>query len=130
MASGRKLFSATAERIPSREEPGMSHEITLNELSPKIRDRAAIVVEALPAASFAAGHLPGAVNLPLDRLESDAKERLPDPDAEIVVYCSGPTCNNSHVAHRKLTAMGYRHVRVFSGGKAAWKDAGLALEYA
>ena len=108
----------------------MSHEITLNELSPKIRDHAAIVVEALPPAHFAAGHLPGALNLPLDRLESDAKVRLPDPDAEIVVYCSGPTCNNSHVAQRKLAAMGYTRVRVFSGGKAAWKDAGLALETA
>ena len=106
----------------------MSPEITLSELSPKIRSRAAVVVEALPAASFASGHLPGAVNLPLDRLESDAKERLPDRDAEIVVYCSGPTCNNSHVAQRKLTAMGYSRVRVFSGGKAAWKDAGLELE--
>jgi rhodanese-related sulfurtransferase len=106
----------------------MSTEITFEELSAKIRSRSATVVEALPSASYAAGHLLGAVNLPLDRLETEAAARLPDRSAEIVVYCSGPTCNNSHVAQRKLAAMGYAHVRVFSGGKAAWKDAGLALE--
>lgn len=105
----------------------MSTEITLDELSPLVRLHTATIVEALPGASYAAGHLPGAVNLPLDRVESDAARALPNRDADIVVYCSGPTCNNSHVARRKLASMGYSHVRVFTGGKAAWKDAGFEL---
>jgi rhodanese-related sulfurtransferase len=108
----------------------MSPEISLEELSPMIRLHSATVVEALPVGSYASGHLPGAVNLPLDRLESEAPHLLPDRDANIVVYCSGPTCNNSHLAQQKLSAMGYSHVCVFRGGKAAWKDAGLPLEVA
>jgi rhodanese-related sulfurtransferase len=106
----------------------MTQEITLEELRSKIGDRTAVVVEILPEASYASGHLPGALNLPLDRVEAEAGQRLPDPRGEIVVYCSGPTCKNSHIARSKLTAMGYERVRVFSGGKATWKDAGLELE--
>jgi rhodanese-related sulfurtransferase len=106
----------------------MSTEITVPELTSKIRERARFVlVEALPPAYYDAGHLPGAINLPLDAIEPRAAEVLPEKDTEIVVYCSGPTCQNSHVAARKLTSMGYGRVRVFSGGKAEWTQAGHSL---
>ncbi len=107
----------------------MSIEITTAELAAKIREHARFVlVEALPAQYYDAGHLPGAINLPLDAIASRAAELLPDPQTEIVVYCSGPTCQNSHIAQRKLTSMGYARVRVFTGGKAEWSQAGQPLE--
>jgi rhodanese-related sulfurtransferase len=84
----------------------------------------------LPLAHYASGHIPGAVHLPLDGFEGAAASALPDRDADVVVYCSGPTCRNSHLAAEKLAALGYRSVRVFAGGKAEWKDAGLPLEVA
>jgi rhodanese-related sulfurtransferase len=37
------------------------------------------------------------------------------------------TCQNSDIAQRKLQSLGYRHVRVFKGGKAAWSAAGQPL---
>jgi rhodanese-related sulfurtransferase len=106
----------------------MSTEITVPELTAKIREHARLVlVEALPPQYYDAGHLPGAINLPLDAIEPKAAEMLPEKDTEIVVYCSGPTCQNSHVAARKLASMGYGRVRVFSGGKAEWTQAGHPL---
>ncbi|HMI88074.1 MAG TPA: rhodanese-like domain-containing protein [Polyangiaceae bacterium] len=109
----------------------MSTEITTEELTAMIREHARFVlVEALPSPYYDAGHLPGAINLPLDAIEPHAGQVLPDRDTEIVVYCSGPTCQNSHVAERKLASLGYRRVRVFSGGKAEWTQAGHLLESA
>jgi rhodanese-related sulfurtransferase len=86
-----------------------------------------VVAEILGPQQFASGHLPGAINLPLDGLVENAARLLPDKGAEIVVYCSSVTCQNSHIAERKLRSLGYRNVRVFAGGKAAWRDAGNEL---
>jgi rhodanese-related sulfurtransferase len=90
-------------------------------------DSPPIVAEILGPQQFASGHLPGALNLPLDGLLENAARLLPDKAAAIVVYCSSSTCQNSHIAERKLRSLGYQNVRVFAGGKAAWKDAGRPL---
>jgi rhodanese-related sulfurtransferase len=106
----------------------MTTEIGSLELAAKIREHARFVlVEALPPQYYEAGHLPGAINLPLDAIEPKAAALVPDQGTEIVVYCSGPACQNSHVAQRKLMSLGYQHVRVFAGGKAAWTEAGHPL---
>jgi rhodanese-related sulfurtransferase len=86
-----------------------------------------ILAEVLPATHYASGHLPGAAHLPLESLETVARTVCPNSTASIVVYCASTTCSNSEVAARRLTALGYTHVRVFRGGKAAWSDAGLVL---
>jgi rhodanese-related sulfurtransferase len=109
----------------------MSTVITLQDLKTRLEaPRRPIVVEVLPPAYFASGHLPGATNLPLDGFEQAAAEALPDRSRDLVLYCAGPTCQNSHIAARKLEEMGYARVAVFSGGKSEWKDAGLPLEVA
>jgi rhodanese-related sulfurtransferase len=89
-----------------------------------------ILVEVLPPESYRKEHLPGAINLPLEGFAAAAKSALPDPRAEVVLYCASVTCANSHLAAKKLEELGYQHVRVYSGGKAAWREAGLAFEAA
>ena len=49
------------------------------------------LVETLAPVAYEHAHLPGAINLPPDRVRELAPERLPDKSAEIVVYCSSPT---------------------------------------
>ena len=49
------------------------------------------LVETLPEATYHHEHLPGAVNLPPDRISEFAPSVLPDKNAEIIVYCSKPT---------------------------------------
>jgi rhodanese-related sulfurtransferase len=49
------------------------------------------LVETLPPNAYEHAHLPGAVNLPPDRIAELAPRLLPDKAAEIVVYCASPT---------------------------------------
>ncbi|MET0591715.1 MAG: rhodanese-like domain-containing protein [Polyangiaceae bacterium] len=115
----------------------MSNEITYEELLTKIQDRSRLaeggdnagfaLAEILPAQYYVSGHLPGAIHLPLDAFGGSLDGVLPNKDGEIVVYCASATCQNSHIAARKLASLGYANVRVFSGGKAAWSQAGQPL---
>ena len=87
-----------------------------------------VLVEALPAGHFAKGHLPGAINLPHDKVREMAPSLLPDRNAAIVTYCASATCQNSHIAAHTLRAMGYANVRVYAEGKQDWIEAGLPVE--
>jgi phage shock protein E len=64
----------------------MPHEVHDRDEVRALMDRGAQVVEVLPAEEFEADHLPGAINLPLPKIETQAKERL-DPARPILVYC-------------------------------------------
>ena len=104
-------------------------EISLAELTQSLRSmNPPVVAEILGPQYFARGHLPGALNLPLEGLAERAAQLLPDKRASLVVYCASSTCQNSDIAQRKLRSLGYQDVRVFKGGKAAWQEAGLTLE--
>jgi rhodanese-related sulfurtransferase len=70
----------------------MSATITREELKARIdRGERFKLVETLPQAAFEKAHLPGAINLPLDRLTDLAPRVLPDKGADIVVYCARAT---------------------------------------
>jgi rhodanese-related sulfurtransferase len=86
------------------------------------------LVEVLPPPFYRSGHLPGAIYIPPIQVRELAAKRLPDRDAEIVVYCADTECPTSSLAAEELTAMGYRNVREYVGGKADWVAAGYPLE--
>jgi len=66
--------------------------ITRHALKEKIdRREPFVLLETLSEASYAKGHLPGAINLPPDRIAELAPSLLPDRNAAIVVYCASPT---------------------------------------
>lgn len=67
----------------------MVRTISRDELKLKI-DRKAdfLLVETLPATAYHHAHLPGAINLPPDRVKELAPTLLPDRNADIVVYCA------------------------------------------
>jgi rhodanese-related sulfurtransferase/DNA-binding transcriptional ArsR family regulator len=82
------------------------------------------VLDVRPAEEYAAGHIPGAVGIPLDELEQRLAE-LPQ-DAEIVAYCRGEYCVLSHDAVRLLTRHGYQARRLVDG-ILEWREAGLPM---
>src|SRR5262249_20631685 len=95
--------------------------ITRNELKGKMdRGERFELVETLPEAAYKQVHLPGAANLPLDKLRKLAPDLLPDKDCEIVVYCASRSCDASEVASGELAKMGYRNVKTYRDGKADW----------
>jgi len=87
-----------------------------------------VIVDALSPISFAASHLPGAINMPPQRVDELADRRIPDHDAEVVVYCGNPGCDSSVEVALRLIELGYRNVRHYAGGKREWGEAGLPLE--
>src|SRR3989344_3582735 len=84
------------------------------------------LIEVLKEDNYKKGHIPGAINIPLDKLEQESS-RLKKEDTTIV-YCSGYSCTASTKAAELLMKMGFKNVLDFKGGKDAWKNAGLEME--
>ena len=82
------------------------------------------VLDVRPAEEYAAGHVPGALNVPLDKLESYLS-RLPKRK-EVVAYCRGPYCLMSFEAVEKLRKRGWR-ARRLENGLPEWRAAGLPV---
>lgn len=102
--------------------------IDREELARKIESKEGFVLaEVLGPAYYARGHLQGAILMPPDRVAEVARAAIPDRSTPVVLYCASDTCQNSHVAARALTELGYEDVRVYAGGKADWMEAGLPL---
>lgn len=86
----------------------------------------ALIVDARDKASFAAGHIKGAVSLPLGESETELprfKRSVPTKQP-LVVYCNGYSCHDSADLGERLLQAGYRTVYVFAGGYPEWRDAG------
>nr|WP_319394792.1 rhodanese-like domain-containing protein [uncultured Desulfobacter sp.] len=73
------------------------------------------------------GHIPGALNFPLEYFEEEKKKLLSQitPEDEILVYCAGVTCHDSHTFAVRLVKMGFAHVAVYAGGFAEWEEMGF-----
>jgi rhodanese-related sulfurtransferase/DNA-binding transcriptional ArsR family regulator len=98
--------------------------VSREELLERVRSGRATVIDVRPAEEFAAGHIPGAVSVPLDELANRLAE-LP-ADQEIVAYCRGAHCVLSHDAVRLLTAQGLT-ARRLSDGMLEWRLADLPV---
>lgn len=103
--------------------------ISRNEVKELIgEEKKAVVVEALPENFYAVGHLPGAVNIPPGKVVELAPQLLPEKNQTIIVYCSGPNCQNSLLTSEDLSILGYTDVRRYIEGKEDWRGAGLPLQ--
>ncbi len=107
----------------------MVHAISRDELKGKLDNNESIsIIEALPEKYFRHSHLPGALNLPHDAVDTLAPSLLPDKGTEIIVYCANVACKNSGIAAEALAALGYSNVSVYEAGKADWIEAGYPIE--
>ncbi len=87
-----------------------------------------VVVEALGPSYYDDAHIPGALNLPHDRVDELADTVIGDHTAFVVVYCANTPCQNSTVAGRRLVELGYTDVHEYVEGKEDWVEAGLPFE--
>jgi phage shock protein E len=71
--------TATSPEVPA---------ISRDELRSGLKTGALRVVDVLPAESYAAGHIPGSISMPLPSIASHARGLLPDLNADIAVYCA------------------------------------------
>ncbi len=99
--------------------------VPATDLLERIRRGEVTVLDVRPPEEYAAGHLPGAVNIPLEELERRLGE-LPK-DREVVAYCRGPYCVLAWEAAARLREKGIP-ARRLEGGLPEWRLAGLPVE--
>ena len=84
-----------------------------------------LLVDVREESEFAKDHLPGAVHLGKGVIERDVEERVPDPNAPIILYCGGGF--RSALAADNLQKMGYTNVLSMDGGIRTWREKGFPL---
>ena len=85
-----------------------------------------VLVDVRGPKLFAAGHVPGAVNIPHRTMTAETMASYAR-DTLLVVYCAGPHCNGATKGAIRLAALGYR-VKEMIGGVTGWLDEDFALE--
>ena len=95
------------------------------DLLSRARDGLVTVLDVRPPEEFAAGHIPGAINIPLIDLERRLKDLT--EDEEIVAYCRGPHCVLAFDAIAKLRQYGFKAQRL-EDGYPEWRASGLPIE--
>src|SRR5262249_22927207 len=84
-----------------------------------------VLLDVRDPESYAAGHVPGAINLPHRRINERKLAQHP-PDVLFVVYCNGPHCTGAARAALRLATLG-RRVKKMIAGVEGWKDEGFSL---
>jgi rhodanese-related sulfurtransferase len=84
-----------------------------------------VLLDARSEASYAKGHVPGAISLPHSRITADTVAEL--PEGLVVAYCWGPSCNGATKAAVRLAALG-RPVKEMLGGFEYWERDGHPVE--
>jgi rhodanese-related sulfurtransferase/predicted transcriptional regulator len=99
--------------------------MTRDELRKRLRDGDIVVLDVRPRPEYRAGHIPGAISVPVVHLH----ERLAEVgnDAQVVAYCRGPYCVYADEAVRMLVDAGRTAYRL-EDGFPEWALAGLPVE--
>lgn len=90
----------------------------------------AYIIDARDPAEYEEGHIPGAINIPHDRLPEylDTLSGEVPMDGEDIIYCRGPACDFSDHLATEMKILGYQNVRVFTGGWEHWTAAGYSVD--
>ncbi len=101
--------------------------VSMEELLQRMHSDSVIIVDTRPTGEYAAGHIAGAISVPVEELK-DRLKRLPK-NKQYVAYCRGRYCIYADRAVEALTKSG-RRARRLCDGFPEWKAAGLPVETA
>lgn len=87
--------------------------ITADEAQAMMDAGSPTIVDVRTAQEYSEGHVPGAINIPVENIGSDKPAELADTDADLIVYCR--TGVRSKQASDKLVELGYQHVNDMGG---------------
>jgi rhodanese-related sulfurtransferase len=109
------------------ERRGAMEVIAGEELLRRVRSGEVTILDVRPAEEYRAGHLPGALSIPLGELKARIRE-LPR-DREVVAYCRGPYCVMAIEAVEILKKLGFKDHRM-EQGVVDWRARGWTVERA
>ncbi|MEU5539610.1 metalloregulator ArsR/SmtB family transcription factor [Streptomyces sp. NPDC020362] len=125
----RKVAEAHQAAVPAARNAYLGEddaaEVTQEELRARMAARDVVMLDVRPPEEYRAGHIPGAVSIPVEELAHRIDE-LPE-ETEIVVYCRGEYCVLAHDAVRLLTDHARRAVRL-NDGMLEWRLAELPVD--
>ena len=124
----QQVKAAASERALAHFEARLSFETDCSDVwyATRHEQKDFVLVDVRTAALYAAGHVPGAINIPTRMIGEPRLEEFP-ADTLFVVYCAGPHCNGANKAAVKLARLG-RPVKEMIGGLSGWIDEGLGIE--
>lgn len=99
--------------------------VRMEDLLKRARSTDVVILDTRPAAEYLAGHIAGAISIPIDELQRRLR-RLPK-DKEYVAYCRGPYCVYADRAVEMLRAKGRRAKRMLEGFPE-WRAAGFPVD--
>ncbi|MGW0816501.1 ArsR/SmtB family transcription factor [Streptomyces viridiviolaceus] len=100
-------------------------EVTREGLRARVQGGDVVLLDVRPVEEYRAGHIPGAISIPVEEL-ADRIDELPE-DADIVVYCRGEYCVLAYDAVRLLTDRGRRAIRL-NDGMLEWRLSELPVD--
>jgi len=101
-------------------------EVSVDETRRKLETGKAKLIDVREESEWAAGHARGAEHMGKGVIERDIEARIPDKNAELILYCGGGF--RSALSADSLQKMGYRNVASMAGGWRAWQEAGAPAE--
>ncbi len=101
-------------------------EVSVDEAQRKLASGKAKLIDVREDSEWAAGHARGAQHLGKGVIERDIEDRVPDKNAELILYCGGGF--RSALATDNLQKMGYTNVASMAGGWRAWQAAGAPVD--
>ena len=101
-----------------------AEQVSRDDLIARVRRGDAVVIDVRPSEEYEAGHIPGALSLPLEHLEARLEEI--GTNVEVVAYCRGPLCLLAPQAVAILRRRGMNAQRL-EDGMPEWRQAGLAV---
>ena len=115
--------------VNSAQEKGM-RTVTVGEARQIADSFSHVILDARKEADYLAGHLPGAMPLPVSDLDRHLAGILSmlTPDHPVLVYCSGQDCDESLKLGEILIEAGYTNIALFAGGIIEWQQAGHPVE--
>ena len=83
----------------------------------------AVLIDVLPEIDYQRQHIPGAINIPVDRddFETRVAKAVPDRSTPVIVYCTDEDCEASPRAAKRMEQMGYSRVMDLEVGIEGWK---------
>jgi DNA-binding transcriptional ArsR family regulator len=116
-----ELERAVREHFGDRSDP---EPVSMKEMLARAASSKVVILDARPENEYAAGHIAGAISVPIETLRRRLKD-LPK-SKEYVAYCRGPYCIYADRAVELLRASG-RRARRLESGFPEWKTAGLPV---
>ena len=117
----RQNLSVVDEILQGLSDGTAPEPMTRAELAARLKEGSVTLLDMRPEDEFAIGHIPGAVQVDLSRL--DAMAATLNATAEIIAYCRGPYCVYAHQAVARLRQLGLK-ARRLEGGLPEWRADG------